>query len=233
MRKAFVLVPLVLAIATLALPGEASATPITYKATLDGPSEGTASPGVGSATVIVDDIANLMFVSADFAGLLGNTTAAHIHCCTAVPGAGTAGVATTTPSFPGFPLGVTSGNMDQTFDLLLPAATTRRSSRRRAGSPKRAPRSWLVWRATRPTSTSTLPCSLVERFAASWPLSPSLFPSRPASRCSVSVSVSSAPWRAAVAAGFRSTLPRSDDARRDFGPALRVSGRFPALTGEY
>ena len=122
MRKAFVLVPLVLAIATLALPGEASATPITYKATLDGPSEGTASPGVGSATVIVDDIANLMFVSADFAGLLGNTTAAHIHCCTAVPGAGTAGVATTTPSFPGFPLGVTSGNMDQTFDLLLPGS---------------------------------------------------------------------------------------------------------------
>ena len=122
MRKAFVLVPLVLAIATLALPGEASATPITYKATLDGPSEGTASPGVGSATVTVDDILNLMFVSADFAGLLANTTAAHIHCCTAVPGAGSAGVATTTPSFPGFPLGVTSGNMDQTFDLLLPGS---------------------------------------------------------------------------------------------------------------
>jgi hypothetical protein len=35
-----------------------------------------------------------------------------------LPG-GTAIVATTTPTFPGFPLGVTSGTYDQTFDMTL------------------------------------------------------------------------------------------------------------------
>jgi hypothetical protein len=36
-----------------------------------------------------------------------------------VPGQGNAGVATTTPSFPGFPAGVTSGSYDMTFDMTL------------------------------------------------------------------------------------------------------------------
>jgi hypothetical protein len=45
------------------------------------------------------------------------TTASHIHCCTPSPFSGTAGVATATPTFPGFPLGVRSGTYDQTFDL--------------------------------------------------------------------------------------------------------------------
>jgi hypothetical protein len=56
-----------------------------------------------------------------FSGLLEPTTASHIHCCTALPfdlGL-TAGVATTTPSFFGFPLGVTSGTFDSTLDLTL------------------------------------------------------------------------------------------------------------------
>ncbi|HEX7880360.1 MAG TPA: CHRD domain-containing protein, partial [Candidatus Eisenbacteria bacterium] len=53
-----------------------------------------------------------------FSGLLGTTTAAHIHAPTAVPLAGTAGVATTTPSFVGFPLGVTSGSYMATLNTL-------------------------------------------------------------------------------------------------------------------
>src|SRR5262249_42319686 len=40
-----------------------------------------------------------------------------IHCCTATPLTGTAIVATTTPTFPGFPLGVTSGSYSMSFDL--------------------------------------------------------------------------------------------------------------------
>src|ERR1035441_9141981 len=40
-----------------------------------------------------------------------------IHCCTALPDAGNAGVATTTPTFTNFPLGVTSGSYDFTYDL--------------------------------------------------------------------------------------------------------------------
>jgi hypothetical protein len=60
-------------------------------------------------------------VEVEFSGLLGTTMAAHIHCCTAVPFTGTGGVATTIPAFVGFPLGVTSGILDATYDLTLDA----------------------------------------------------------------------------------------------------------------
>jgi hypothetical protein len=54
-----------------------------------------------------------------FSGLTGNTTASHIHAPTAFPFnlTNTAGVATTTPTFAGFPLGVTSGTYSNTLDL--------------------------------------------------------------------------------------------------------------------
>ena len=68
------------------------------------------SPGTGTATVTINDVTDSMHVTANFSGLLAPTIMAHIHCCTAVPLTGTAGVATTTPSFVGFPLGVTAGN---------------------------------------------------------------------------------------------------------------------------
>lgn len=97
----------------------ANATPITYTAILSGAAEAppNASPGTGTATVIFDAALDTMRVIASFSGLLGNTTVAHIHCCTTP----TAGVATTTPTFPGFPAGVTSGSYDQTFNLALPS----------------------------------------------------------------------------------------------------------------
>jgi hypothetical protein len=90
-----------------------------YVANLDGPSESTpnASPGTGFAEVTIDDLLQTMRVQVSFAGLLGTTTASHIHAPTAAPFTGTAGVATTTPTFTGFPLGVTSGTYDHTFDL--------------------------------------------------------------------------------------------------------------------
>ena len=54
---------------------------------------------------------------AEFEDLLAGVTAAHIHCCAAPPI--NVGVATTTPTFPGFPSGVTSGVYSQIFDLTL------------------------------------------------------------------------------------------------------------------
>src|SRR5262249_49728055 len=72
-----------------------------------------------SCEITIDNVANTMRVQATFAGTLGNTTACHIHTPTAVAGTGTAGVATLTPAFTGFPLGTTSGSMDHTFDLTL------------------------------------------------------------------------------------------------------------------
>jgi hypothetical protein len=69
--------------------------------------------------VTIDDVANTLEVNVTFSGLLGTTTASHIHCCTADPLTGTAGVATQTPFFVGFPIGVTSGTYDHIFDLTL------------------------------------------------------------------------------------------------------------------
>lgn len=94
---------------------------IQYAAVLDGASESppNASPGTGFTTVDYDDAAHTLHVHVTFQGLLGTTTASHIHAPTAVPGVGTAGVATTTPTFAGFPLGVTAGVYDNTLDLTL------------------------------------------------------------------------------------------------------------------
>ncbi len=100
----------------------ASATPITYVATLSGPSENppNMSPGTGMAEVIIDTTANTLFVDIiTFSMLTAGTTASHIHCCTATPLTGTAGVATQTPSFVGFPLGVTSGSFSITLNMTL------------------------------------------------------------------------------------------------------------------
>lgn len=59
-----------------------------------------------------------MALNVSFSGLVAPSTAAHIHCCTAEPGAGNAGVATTVPYFAGFPIGVTAGTYSMTLDLL-------------------------------------------------------------------------------------------------------------------
>jgi hypothetical protein len=106
------------------LAGSLFAGPITYYAYLDGPSESpvNASLGTGYAIVIFDTDAHTLAVNVTFGGLTGNTTASHIHCCTAVAGTGTAGVATITPTFTGFPGGVTSGLYDHSFDTSLASA---------------------------------------------------------------------------------------------------------------
>lgn len=111
-----------LALAAGVLPAQAAE--IVYTATLTGPNESppVASPGYGLSIVTIDTDTFMMRVQAVFAGLVGNVTVAHIHCCTAVPGAGNVGVATPTPSFPLFPSGVTSGFYDTTFDMSLPGS---------------------------------------------------------------------------------------------------------------
>lgn len=78
-----------------------------------------ATPGTGTVFVTLDQTLNTMRVQASFSGLVGTTMASHIHCCTVTPLTGNAGVATQTPSFTGFPLGVTSGTFDNTFDMTL------------------------------------------------------------------------------------------------------------------
>ena len=105
----------------LLFSGVASATILQYSVTLDGPSESpaNASPGTGSGTVDYDDVAHSLTLNLTFSGLTGITTASHIHAATLTAFTGTAGVATTTPTFAGFPLGVTSGAYSNILDLTL------------------------------------------------------------------------------------------------------------------
>jgi hypothetical protein len=119
--KFFLNALLVIFFTVLVLPSQGLTDPITYLADLDGLSEAppNASPGIGSATVTIDVDAHLLRVTASFKDLTGITTAAHIHAATATPFTGTVGVATHTPSFVGFPLGVTHGDMDETYDTSL------------------------------------------------------------------------------------------------------------------
>ena len=75
------------------------------------------SAGTGLTIVTLNADTFSLRVQASFSGLTGNTSAAHIHCCTASALAGFAGVANQVPSFVGFPLGVKAGSYDQSFDM--------------------------------------------------------------------------------------------------------------------
>jgi hypothetical protein len=99
----------------------ANAAPINYATSLSGPNESppNASPGTGTATLIVDTATHIWTMHVAFSGLLGTTTASHTHGPTANPGVLTAGVATTTPTYPSFPLGVTAGVYDLVADMTL------------------------------------------------------------------------------------------------------------------
>jgi len=99
--------------------GAARAEVIVYSAILDGASESppVISQGTGTAVLTFDLAALTLRVQAQFSGLTGAVTVAHVHCCTADPFAGNVGVASQVPTFVGFPAGVTSGSYDTLFDL--------------------------------------------------------------------------------------------------------------------
>jgi len=94
---------------------------IPYSGNLSGPAESppNASPGSGTTVVTYDAASHMLGVQITFSGLTGTTTMSHIHCCVAVAGSGTAGVATQVPTFSSFPLGVTSGTYSMSFDLTM------------------------------------------------------------------------------------------------------------------
>ena len=115
MRRTLSLLALVLTFC--ALSSVATAAPTVFKTVLSGANEVPANASAGTGIAFVSLDGNVLFVTVTFSGLTGNTTASHIHCCSA-PGVN-AGVATAVPTFPGFPLGVTSGTYTNSFDLTL------------------------------------------------------------------------------------------------------------------
>lgn len=106
------------AILLLQLASVAQATVLTFTTTLNGVNEAppNLSPGTGFALLSYDDATHILSFDVTFSGLLGPTTAAHMHCCTFFNT--TAGIAATPPSLVGFPLGVTSGQFNAGLDLL-------------------------------------------------------------------------------------------------------------------
>ena len=117
-----------------------------YWVSLSGPAEAPPnnSPGLGKALVTIDAVTNTMRVQATFSGLVAGVTASHIHTATAVAGTGTAGVATTVPTFTGFPSGVTFGTYDHTFDMLLSSSYNPSFVTANGGTPASA---WVAFRA--------------------------------------------------------------------------------------
>jgi hypothetical protein len=93
-------------------PSSAKANVITYNVTLDGSQSVpvNVTSAFGSATVVVDDVADSVSVVLSFTGLTGgNASAAHIHCCVAPNANGPVVI-----PFPGFPA-TTSGTYSNTF----------------------------------------------------------------------------------------------------------------------
>ena len=107
-------VVLALAIAVVAFAFTGASAQITYNAALNGPSEDppSNSAGTGTATVEIDQVSHTIHIIADFTGLTGTSTVAHIHGPTADPMTGTADVIV---PLVGFPVGSTSG----AYDLVL------------------------------------------------------------------------------------------------------------------
>lgn len=120
------LAKIIVAAALLAASGLplAGAQAAVFTGTFSGANEapGNVSSGTGEAVVTIDELAQTMLVEIDFSGLTGVTTVAHLHCCTA-PGA-SAPVAVSPGTFPGFPVGVTSGSYAFLFDLTQDATYT-------------------------------------------------------------------------------------------------------------
>jgi len=115
-----------------------SAAPVSFFTLFSGLNENppVASPGYGFALVTMDIEAHTMHIRAEFDDLLGNTVAAHIHCCAAPPA--NVGVATQTPSFAGFPLGVSSGTYDHLYDMTLASSFSAAFLNNNGGTPASA-----------------------------------------------------------------------------------------------
>lgn len=108
-------------LAALACAATAGAAELTYQASLSGPNEAppNASTGTGMSQVDINTTTHMMHVYVYFTDLISPNTNCHIHAPTAVAGTGTAGVATTLPTFAGFPSGVFRADYSNVLDLTL------------------------------------------------------------------------------------------------------------------
>jgi len=105
-----------LAFCIVLLAASVPANAETFQATLLGINEvpPNGSPGSGSITVTFNSVTDFE-VSETFSGLTAAASAAHIHCC-ALPGV-VAPVVLPFTQAEGFPIGMTAGTFNHTFNL--------------------------------------------------------------------------------------------------------------------
>jgi len=106
--------------AALALAAPAAAATWVFGSPLQ--PEAPGATGTGEVTVTFDSDARTLEIMSNWSGLSGQTTIAHIHCCVAAPG--TAGIAVTPGTLPGFPMGTSSGFYSALLDLSNPSTYT-------------------------------------------------------------------------------------------------------------
>jgi hypothetical protein len=98
--------------ATAALASPAFAQ--TYRAVASGPAESPPNASPGNSLVTIDLSGSNLIVDMPFRDLLGTTSAAHIHCCTADAFTGTTGIAV---PFTDFPTGVNAASYAMSIPL--------------------------------------------------------------------------------------------------------------------
>jgi len=106
--------------ATLALAASPAALAHALQFTGSFAAEAQGATGSGTLFLEYDEHGRTLLIQATWTGLSGTTTNAHIHCCTATPTAGSAGIAlaqTSNNRLPDFPLGITSGSYTKVIDL--------------------------------------------------------------------------------------------------------------------
>lgn len=86
----------------------------TYKATASGPAESPPNASPGTSMVTLEFSGTKLSVDVPFSGLAGDSTEAHIHCCTTSAFTGTSPVAL---PFTDFPTAVKDGGYTKTFSL--------------------------------------------------------------------------------------------------------------------
>ncbi|MBL8329759.1 MAG: CHRD domain-containing protein [Rubrivivax sp.] len=111
---------LMTALALAALPLAAAAEVKVYGANLA--PEVAGATGNGYVQISYDTVQHTLAIATSFAGLSGNTTVAHIHCCVNAPGF--VGVAVTPGTLPGFPVGVSAGSYSVNLNLTLASSFT-------------------------------------------------------------------------------------------------------------
>jgi len=104
----------------LALTGVAQAHTLQFQGTFA--PEAAGATGSGTLFLEYDHDGHTLFIDLTFSGLSGNTNNAHIHCCTAAPNTGAAGVALGDRTNGNnmitlFPTGVKAGTYTRVIDL--------------------------------------------------------------------------------------------------------------------